>query len=256
MLSKALSRIPILWWAAASLASAVGVVGAVGWSTYDSVEPTSGVRIARIEDWPEIKNGVPELVGGVNRTDRLPRLTNATERAAGVQAVQPTPDPPDFMPSSVSAGGRDATVLAAPRPPIATATITGPAVIEEAKPKPLQPEPDRRALDLPSSAPSLSRSVTDPTQAPAADAPVPQRKTAPDAAARRQPPKERKAAKEAERNKRTQAKKELAATTPATVASADPPRAEAPKPEEGLRVLGIPLPTGRKIKECLLEWQC
>jgi hypothetical protein len=49
----------------------------------------------------------------------------------------------------------------------------------------------------------------------------------------------------------------VAAAQPNTGAASSPTAAAAPVVnEERLHLLGIPLPTGRKVRECLLEWRC
>lgn len=257
------------------------------------------VTFGPAEEWPEIRNGVPELApaqrsarpAGALSDRRAPVIEQAPGvDLAGSQDV-PTARVVD-QPSSAlgtetprtAAVGRQADVrvetpistrpinLAEPRlvpeapapssvhppaplpPPMSTIAPAGPSASATPLVQADGAEIKRiEARNLEAKTSEAKRAV--PKRDKANDAPRAKRTAQSDAKADPRAPSD--AASPTPRKPAGSARtRTAAAQTPATQ-GVDPPPTVAPAPEEPrTRLLGIPLPTGREVKECLLELRC
>ena len=182
-------------------AGLAGVAAGAIWLVSESEPPPrSEVRLAAVKDWPEIKNGVPNL--------------------APAQATTPVVAPVAAQP---------AHAVGAPAPPA------------EAQAAAASPE---SAVVAPEPSPETGPGLTDSLDVEPADAappplppPAPRRTTQDKAKPRKEP------------SARSQPQRTAAARpNPAAKPEADPPPKEA-APDDRIRVFGVPLPTGRDIKE-------
>jgi hypothetical protein len=290
--------------------------------------PSTGITFASAESWPEIKNGVPELVSSI----RTPaQLSGAPARPSGEAVENPQEPPPSVSRNSanqpatssvgnrvpgsapivahlIEAGPADSTAQPVRDLPAVKRVPDGTAASAEnldgvMRAIPLGPEvivsssagdPRREGVLAPTS-PGEPRTglqgdhtgdATPGRSAPAAlsprrenpvDAKVPPqgpRKTAAleleraGASAQQavsrppQPPAKIRPSTRAEINrsktKSAKAERELLAVAQQAEypASASTSVAQQPVQEERTRLLGIPLPTGRELQRCLLEFQC
>ena len=308
---------------ALGVACLVGLFTAVSWTFSQGPEPQGEVRLGRVNDWPEIKNGVPELVSATPAAPtRFAGPPNEARDSAktGPSAFSGLSQPLDTAfaaPSNsaepfLSGGQRSNAALTKPQasgnPERSSVSMSGPAaplgehkttsvpVQEEAKlpsvvPAPVAPklpsdgerigaetvvERDNAAIQHPPASPRVSdaggpalrledREARPPNsqrqrtnnrtpEQPAARSPGPKVRTSTNETTAER----RKERQTGEGRKRTaavsdgQAKGAGASQTPSN--QAESARAE-PK-DERIRVFGIALPTGRQIKECLLELNC
>ena len=200
--------------------------------------PRPGPAIA---NWPEIRNGVPDVIG-------------PTSRGAAATAAVPSIAPPPAVVAPVEIQPVAAAPLPAPiRPAIAVAEpppVPDPMLaLRPSEPPPVRRESDEEAPALRTATAEAAASDA-PAQAGVGDeqavpavAPLPPRRPilAEPASRRPVPPRQR-----------------AAAAPPA----AAPAPAEPPPPQEPPRpsILGLPLPdiipSGQRVKECLLELKC
>ena len=270
------------------------LVGSFAWATAhlsDLAEParmTAGpspvtAPAARLDDWPEIKNGVPDL----KRTELVVPSAPASQPPAPVASVEAPAKRVD-APSSTGelpTGGQQ-TGRTEPGSPASALVMEGA----------VQPPSAERHAGVADSASQPSSRVSAPAEqaetrdAPAVSAPMALSRTPPaggETPARREgavgPRRDRegqqvpgsiqaslsasqrdsgKAAKKAETKPaaRSERKRVASAEPPPAVeeaaAAVAPAEARPPAESEPVRVLGMALPTGRKIKECLLELRC
>jgi hypothetical protein len=197
-----------------------------------------------IASWPEIKNGVPEMIAATSGPAAAP---------PAAAALPPAPVAPT------------AAAVVAPSAPRPTAAPLATLAVAEPPPVP-DPMPGLRAAEPPLEAPPLrgaaqAESPDEPTtvaaapdpvteagagdeQAVPAVTPLPPRRPFLEPAIRRSPP----------------ARQRAAAAAPAANTGAPAPSA-APEPAAAERsILGLPIPdiipSGRRVKECLLELKC
>lgn len=231
---------------------------------------------ATAEEWPEIKNGVPELASkpptraedgtshrpsAVVETARIQAGAGERDVAPGLSGVAPPSlapnEPPRPHPNPVQLTASSQT--AAHTDPLAPAH---PASTESAVPSDVE-VPKPTAPSVSSAAPAEPARGALPKEA---KKPVVSKKAetrAPEGRALAQPGKARSASGSAQskaREERTAASKRTrtaAAQTQTTPATASPTALAPTATEEApTRLLGIPLPSGRKVKECLLELRC
>jgi hypothetical protein len=283
-------------------AGAACLVGSFAWATAhlsDLAEPaqmTSGpapitagpspmVPVARLDDWPEIKNGVPDL----KRTEPVVPSAPASRPPAPVASVEAPAKRVDApVPTGELPTGGQQTGRTEPGSPASAPVVEGAVQ---------SPNADRHAgvtdsASRPSPRVSAPAEQAETRDAPAVSAPMALPKTAlagGETPARREgavgPRRDRegqqapgsiqagpsasqrdpgKATKKAETKPaaRSERKRVASAEPPPAVeeaaAAVAPAEAEARPPAESepVRVLGMALPTGRKIKECLLELRC
>jgi len=237
--------------------------------------PPNGVRLARVEDWPEIKNGVPELI-----RPKAPPATNP------ITAIAPSTAPDS---SRISAAAEvDRTGSSQRADPLTEAKRVGrePSAAQQASPMiaaPLSPPPTPAEADPGRSAApetvvaappaEVRASLSPPIGAPGAALPTIASLPEPVATgtngarpAAASPARTESARPSAKRAKKAEPRKERTAgaerkpgvasrsTRPRSkVAAVAPQEPEPAKVEdERVRVFGVPLPfipTGRQIKE-------
>jgi hypothetical protein len=267
----------------ALMAGGVAVFETANWLIADSGrQHYAGIVLASAEGWPEIKNGVPELRSSspahltpgsgdnqqgnpalVNVGRPEPSVTSSTRSAIDPAASQAASHPlhgsaPDSVPSTASGRFFDfATVerqgaghagahrerVSGGRPDSLTAGSAG-------------------ELGSPQDAKAGARTET-PNRTDRAAAPGGRTKERPiervAAQTVPQPRKPSRATSKAKLAGRTKAASKprvrTAATRVATAPTTGAAAAPAP-PEERARLLGLPLPTGREIKQCLFEFRC
>lgn len=261
---------------------------AATWLLSGAAEP--GLRkatFATAEEWPEIKNGVPELRS----------ITSSTHSAGLPRSASLASDPPPDLVQKAPELSRESAKEAAPvvsgvaEPSTASETqmprfdadASQPSVVSQ---KAVSHEP-RALAERPFSAeqpvaPSAAEVATPPPVATSAVAPARTRPRATPPAASKGTVVNKRAGPDAQRSgavvqpgstakarptsgsaqprmktARSQRTRTAAAPSQATPAVASPTE-EAPgaTEEPPIRLLGIPLPTGRKLKECLLELRC
>jgi hypothetical protein len=233
--------------------------GATAWLA-GSEQPAGQVKLARIEDWPEIKNGVPELVRP--KSPASGPLLPSSVVVAGVAKqppsgdAQPTVDPPveglstpvsgpeQRMPSSGQPAS-DEAVLAQLRsvPAVPSVEID---LVEFETPSGISPKRSTRvitSLEAPSGADAGLEETAE--NALKRSAPLPPRR--PQVLTRKQNPKQ--AAKKRDTEPSVGQEKQVA---PPEAARTD----SSPADQDRVRVLGMTLPSGRAIRDCLLEFRC
>jgi hypothetical protein len=279
------------------------------------------VRLARVETWPEIKDGVPALIplpasaprSGAPTAGLAHGMPEPTAAASDPLSL-PVPDPPSAQPiliepvatpgasaltaaSAEVAEAGDASVPArSPDPSIETrveaefsslkqneAMLHAPALTQQ---------PPAPAAATPETRPAQKRGVMKPHSsnrqhaAGASAASVPPRSNAAsmenqpkqaETAARGRPPEVRRASNAtADRSSTKRAAdapktrpdrrdgnstrpartRIVEATAPASPESTPAVPGQPEAKEERVHLLGVPLPTGRQIRECLLELRC
>jgi hypothetical protein len=235
--------------------------GATAWLA-GSEQPAGQVKLARIEDWPEIKDGVPELVRP--KSPASGPLLPSSVAAASVAKQPPSGDaqaavdppveglstpvsgPEQHMPSSGQAAS-DEAVLAQLRsvPAVPSVEID---LVEFEKPSGISPERSTRgpvitSLEAPSGADAGLEDTAE--NALKQSAPLPPRR--PQVLTPKQRPKQ--AAKKRDTETSVGQEKQVA---PPETARTD----SSPADQDRVRVLGMTLPSGRAIRDCLLEFRC
>jgi hypothetical protein len=226
--------------------SVAGLFAGATWLFSDPPELQRPVRLGTVRDWPEIRNGVPALAG------------SAAEPARGaVPAPQPLrlelpapPSPPAPAPREASAAPPPPVTPAPaqePPPPPPAATVAATPAVEPTPLKRLAAEPEHAiaeapAVEIPAAAPPAPLPSAAPPK-PKRAAERPARTAEPATEGRRKP----------EARKRTAAAPKPDPAAPPTTAAVAP--AAEPK-DERTRVLGVPLPSGRQIKDCILDFRC
>jgi hypothetical protein len=241
------------------------------------------VAVARLDDWPEIRNGVPDLKRADPArppgSEARPPIEALSGEAPARRGDAPVPageapasareasrsEPRSTSSAQLPAGavpspgaGTRESVADAPRRPLAglsAPTEQGEVDGAAALPAPAAPSrpPDAGETQARREEPAVPRRDVREGQQP------PGSLQARPSAAQREPGK---ATKKAETKPPRSERKRTAAAEPTPAVedgvATPPPQSEA-KPEadgEPVRVLGMSLPTGRKIKECLLELRC
>lgn len=261
-------------------AGTAGLLGVLAWANGSFSRPAepsrAGIVVSRLDDWPEIKNGVPE----VRSRPALPEVSTA-----------PPPAPEIRQASGAEAQQRkDVAGLIGVEP--AGRLDVGPAMADGTGPPPLKeaaepaavsverklsgesPSPD--AIRDPGTSQPQSVAVADPSVQGGAEIRPEGAATSPRESREGQNLKTRGAerppgpqSQDARARKKAEGKpvtrperKRTASAAPGPAseeAPASPPPADnAPAVEAGERVvvLGVPLPSGRRIKECLLDFRC
>ena len=226
---------------------------------------------ATAEQWPEIKNGVPELIsklprrGGADPLIRPPvveegliqGLASAPDVAPVVSGVAPPSqtsnevlrsdaDAPPSSPPSQTLSRAEPLALAHQE---STDPSAGPTIVESSNPVPLSTGAVTPAIPGPKSSPEVKNPAASNKSGRGAQKGRMAQQARSAGSAQPKARKERTAG-----SRRTRTAAIGMQTTQGTAAAA----AVAPAAtEEGpTRVLGIPLPSGRKVKECLLELRC
>jgi hypothetical protein len=296
----------------------VGSFVGVNWLLYRPAEsqaaepqlpqsPQLAAQPSKVAAWPEIKNGVPELLASAPAKPTPAEPTKAQPEEPSVAAAPSPARGPTFVetslwqaqpsrpaaadevssqafegaalkPSGETAAAPESTRVAAPielRPPsepvASTTESAAPAIAEPAPGEPAatgdgtasgEPLPSPMAAPMPTGGSAEPR----PEQAsqPAA------RKPAQPTTAAAQPSSAKAAARTSKTSPEQRRKPSAPApqrTRTAATAPAEPSRDRSPPPppaeagrataeEEGVRVLGVRVPSARKVTECLLQWRC
>lgn len=274
-------------------ACAACLLGSFAWARghfADVVEPRrEGILLARIEDWPEIKNGVPEL----KRADPVPSRAGADMSLASLPVAVEAPSNASRIGLPPSLGDRPGAVEPASSfdasstlPPVAPDRATGLAEVKEGGSGAGSAAPASSVVSVPAVSGATQEARTQlPTTRPGAKAPgegeldlgqasvsprpdsqAPQQAAAKSIDARRSTSHRtdgsataKADAKKTVRSERKRVASVSSAQTPGVGVSPSAPAQEEVKraaESERVHVLGVPLPTGRKIKECLLEFRC
>jgi hypothetical protein len=269
------------------VAGAACLLGSFVWAT-EHLSDLAGpapmtVAVARLDDWPEIKNGVPDL----KRVDPVRPSSFEPLPLAHARSSEAPAKPADtaVQMGELPTSGQHISRLE-PSSPSTAPVVQGAVPTPEAeKPEGVPdagiqsssrvsaPTEQAEAHDTPTVSMPASLSKTAPaggeTQARREGAVAPRREgqqapgsiqASPSASRRDQG----KATKKSETRPTARSERKRVASTepfPAVekaVASVAPAETEVKPPAEGeqVRVLGVALPTGRKIKECLLELRC
>ena len=260
-------------------AGTAGLLGVLAWANGSfsrSAEPSrTGIVVSRLDDWPEIKNGVPE----VRSRPALPEVSKAPLPAPEIRQgsdseAQQRKDVAALI-GVEPAGHLDVGAAMADRtePPLKEAAEPV-AVAAERKPSDESPTPD--AIRDPGTSRPQSVAVADasvgggaeirPEGAVISPREIGQGQNLKTRGAERPPGAQSQEAKPRKKAEGKQAarpeRKRTASAAPGPAseeAPAPPPPAyNAPAADAGERVvvLGVPLPSGRRIKECLLDFRC
>jgi len=198
-------------------AGLAGVAAGAIWLVSEPVapRPRSEVRLARVQDWPEIKDGIPAV---------------APAPAPTAAALPSLPAPESQAPSPAEPAAASLPAVEAPASPPATVNVV-PVSSEStalANPPATPPEADPREITEPAA-------VVTPPLPPPAPRRTTQEKVRPRKEQAARPPQRTAAARPSQ---------------PPKPEAAPPPKEEAkPAPDDRIRVFGVPLPTGRDIKE-------
>jgi hypothetical protein len=229
------------------------------------------IRLGKIEDWPEIKNGVPDVVPARAMTSDPRPTSSAAPAARGEPPGSRELPARELVPASEGALPPTRSASSPSPEPVAADAMKAEAGAEAAmaqlRPSVPLPPTDLRphefaGLSQPA-APDMS--VSPPTPPP--DAGEASAEVAPTAASAPLPPRRPKELKAAPRPKQVASSGRGAianagevgtAATPA--ASGAPADGEGASQDERVHLFGVPMPAfvpnARKIRGCLLEFRC
>jgi hypothetical protein len=201
-----------------------------------------------IASWPEIRNGVPEVIGSTVPSAPAPARVAAPEPAPAAPPV-PTPvRPPQVVAAPARLPARPAIALAEP-PPVPDPVV---ALRRSEPPPETVPLSGAAQPDNPGQpARAAVASAPDPAALAGEDQAVPSVTPLPPRRPMLGEPGARRAASPRQR---------AAAAPPPEPAPAEPAAPPQPAPAPERSILGVPipdiLPSGQRVKECILEFKC
>jgi hypothetical protein len=218
-----------------SVQVALGVAGLAGvaagaiWLVSEPAEPPrTEVRLAKVEDWPEIKDGIPAIASAKAPTAAATVAPAPMTQAASHAETATAPPPAVALPA---------------RLPVAVETVPAPSerTVAPSEQAVAPSEGAVPAAALETSAGGVSSEAPEPADAVAPPLPPP----APRRTAQAKPRKEQPARPQ----RSASARPKLAPQPEAPPPAAPKEEAKAAPPDDRIRVFGVPLPTGRDIKE-------